>query len=62
MSLSDSDSGVSGGTIDGSIGEVHAIETHLIHLILQVPLGKRDHIIIFGICSLQSIGVFKAWK
>lgn len=33
---------------DGSIGEDHAPETHLIPLILQVPLGKRDHITVFG--------------
>lgn len=33
---------------DGSIGEVHNPETHLIPLILQVPLGKRDRIYIFG--------------
>ena len=37
------------GAIDnGSIGEDHKCETHLIPLILQVPLGKRDHITIFG--------------
>ncbi len=33
---------------DGSIGEVHNPETHLIPLILQVPLGQRDSIYIFG--------------
>ena len=33
---------------DGSIGEDHHPETHLIPLILQVPLGKRDHITVFG--------------
>lgn len=32
----------------GSIGEAHNVETHLIPLILQVPLGKRDKISIFG--------------
>lgn len=32
----------------GEIGEAHAPETHLIPLILQVPLGQRDHISIFG--------------
>ncbi len=32
----------------GMIGEAHTTETHLIPLILQVPLGKRDHISIFG--------------
>ncbi len=37
-----------GALEDGSIGEDHKPETHLIPLILQVPLGKRDHITIFG--------------
>lgn len=37
-----------GAIEDGSIGEDHHPETHLIPLILQVPLGKRDHITIFG--------------
>ncbi len=37
-----------GAIEDGSIGEDHHTETHLIPLILQVPLGKRDHITIFG--------------
>ena len=32
----------------GKIGEGHTTETHLIPLILQVPLGKRQHISIFG--------------
>jgi UDP-glucose 4-epimerase len=32
----------------GEIGEDHRPETHLIPLILQVPLGKRDKIFIFG--------------
>ena len=38
----------SGAIEDGSIGEDHHPETHLIPLILQVPLGKRDHITVFG--------------
>ncbi len=37
-----------GALPDGRIGEDHSPETHLIPLILQVPLGKRDHISIFG--------------
>ena len=37
-----------GALEDGSIGEDHHPETHLIPLILQVPLGKREHITIFG--------------
>lgn len=37
-----------GASMDGSIGEDHNPETHLIPLILQVPLGKRDHISVFG--------------
>lgn len=32
----------------GEIGEDHHPETHLIPLILQVPLGKRENISIFG--------------
>ncbi|OEF99779.1 UDP-glucose 4-epimerase GalE [Vulcanibacillus modesticaldus] len=32
----------------GAIGEAHNLETHLIPLILQVPLGKREKIYIFG--------------
>jgi len=39
---------VAGALDDGSIGEDHTPETHLIPLILQVPLGKREHITIFG--------------
>ena len=34
--------------MDGSLGEDHNPETHLIPLILQVPLGKRDHISVYG--------------
>lgn len=37
-----------GALESGKIGEDHNPETHLIPLILQVPLGKRDHITIFG--------------
>lgn len=37
-----------GAQPDGSIGEAHDPETHLIPLILQVPLGKREHISVFG--------------
>lgn len=37
-----------GARPDGSIGEAHSPETHLIPLILQVPLGKRKNIAIFG--------------
>ena len=32
----------------GLLGEAHDPETHLIPLILQVPLGKRDKISVFG--------------
>lgn len=32
----------------GTIGEDHSPESHLIPLILQVPLGKREKIFIFG--------------
>lgn len=33
---------------NGSIGEDHKCETHLIPLILQVPLGRRECITIYG--------------
>ena len=33
----------------GLIGEDHATETHLIPLTLQVALGQRDHITVFGV-------------
>lgn len=38
----------SGAAEDGTIGEDHNPETHLIPLILDVALGKREHITIFG--------------
>lgn len=38
----------SGAAADGSIGEDHDPETHLIPLILQVALGQREHVEIFG--------------
>lgn len=37
-----------GAHISGNIGEAHKPETHLIPLILQVPLGQREHISVFG--------------
>ena len=39
---------VAGAHVSGEIGEGHNPETHLIPLILQVPLGKREFISIFG--------------
>lgn len=39
---------VAGAHHTGDIGESHNPETHLIPLILQVPLGKREYIGIFG--------------
>lgn len=39
---------VAGAHHTGLIGESHNPETHLIPLILQVPLGKREYISIFG--------------
>lgn len=38
----------SGAAADGSIGEDHSPENHLIPLVLQVALGKRPHIGVFG--------------
>ncbi|MCI8399029.1 MAG: UDP-glucose 4-epimerase GalE [Oscillibacter sp.] len=37
-----------GAHASGKIGEAHDPETHLIPLILQVPLGKREKISIYG--------------
>ena len=37
-----------GAHVSGDIGEAHTTETHLIPLILQVPLGKRETISIYG--------------
>lgn len=39
---------VAGASKDASIGEDHNPETHLIPIVLQVPLGKRQQITIFG--------------
>jgi UDP-glucose-4-epimerase GalE len=37
-----------GASPEGDIGEDHTPETHLIPLVLQVALGKRSHIEIYG--------------
>src|SRR5262249_1857947 len=37
-----------GAAADGSIGEDHKPEVHLIPLVLQVALGQRQHISVFG--------------
>ncbi len=37
-----------GSNPDADIGEDHAPETHLIPIVLQCALGKRDHVGIFG--------------
>jgi UDP-glucose 4-epimerase len=39
---------VAGAHSSGEIGESHNPETHLIPIILQVPLGRRDYLSIFG--------------
>lgn len=39
---------VAGAQDDGSIGEDHNPETHLIPIVLQTALGKREYITIFG--------------
>lgn len=38
----------SGARMEGNIGEDHHPETHLIPLILQVALGQREHIEVYG--------------
>jgi UDP-glucose 4-epimerase len=37
-----------GASEDGSIGEDHDPESHIIPIVLQVALGQRDHISIYG--------------
>ena len=37
-----------GADADGEYGEAHDPETHIIPLVLEVPMGKRDKIMIFG--------------
>ena len=37
-----------GASPDGDIGEDHDPETHLIPIVLQVALGQRSHVTIFG--------------
>src|SRR5699024_8566909 len=39
---------VAGAKEDGTIGEDHRPETHLIPIVLQVALGQRDQLIVFG--------------
>ena len=39
---------VAGAREDGSIGEDHRNETHLVPIILQVPLGRRTHVTVYG--------------
>lgn len=39
---------VAGAHESGYIGEAHSPETHLIPLVLQVPMGKREKVFIFG--------------
>ncbi|WLR55443.1 UDP-glucose 4-epimerase GalE [Mesobacillus subterraneus] len=39
---------VAGADLDGKLGEDHVPETHLIPIVLQVALGKREKIMIFG--------------
>lgn len=38
----------SGAAADGSIGEDHTPETHLIPLVIQAAMGQRPHIEVFG--------------
>lgn len=38
----------SGAAPDGHIGEDHRVETHLIPLVIQTALGRRDSISVFG--------------
>lgn len=38
----------SGASADGDLGEDHDPETHLIPIVLQVALGQRTHVTVFG--------------
>ncbi len=39
---------VAGAHYSGTIGEAHNPETHIIPIVLQVPLGQRDQMTLFG--------------
>ncbi len=39
---------VAGASPTGNIGEDHRPESHLVPIILQVPLGKRSHLTVYG--------------
>jgi UDP-glucose 4-epimerase len=39
---------VAGAKFDGSLGEAHRCETHLIPIVLQVALGQRFEVTVFG--------------
>ena len=39
---------VAGAKADGSIGEDHPVETHLVPIILQTSLGQREKIMMYG--------------
>jgi UDP-glucose 4-epimerase len=39
---------VAGAKADGSIGEDHPVETHLVPIILEAALGQREKIMMFG--------------
>ncbi len=38
----------SGASADGTLGEDHTPETHLIPLVIQVAMGRRTHVEVFG--------------
>jgi UDP-glucose 4-epimerase len=39
---------VAGAASDGTIGEDHQPETHLIPVVIEAALGQRDHVTVFG--------------
>ena len=51
-----------GAQPDGTIGEAHDPETHLIPLILQVPNGKRKSIAMFGTVSASRSRKSLTWR
>ncbi len=46
---------VAGAKADGSIGEDHPTETHLVPIILQTALGQREKIMMFGMIIIHQM-------
>lgn len=48
---------VAGAKPDGSIGEDHGPETHLLPIVLQVAQGKREKIAILGMTTRHQMAL-----